>query len=239
MDCNRFQKELMDAALEALDPRREAALKAHLAVCSACRADFEGTERLIRHMDQALQRRLEAEPSPAFAAGVLDRIAREHTTRRAWVAGWVPVAAVALAITVVVTVRFGSRRTAVRDREAAVNGSRTAAGTKQSLEAPLAATAAPVGVRERRARSTHRPDRRAARYRRGPNEPQVLVDKDQWQAVLQLYNDVWSGRVTSAVLPVKQDGDITPKPIEIRPLEIPELRAEFKPLDGVGRGNVP
>jgi hypothetical protein len=225
MACKQYQERLIEAALHR---GCEAALNEHLRMCPVCLAEVEDTRELARHIDEVLRRKLDAEPSPGFAAGVTDRIAREQADRQTWFTGWVPVAAGALSVILVVLVWFGSRRRPADGRRITVSSGSTARDTRPKFDESLAFVARPRGTELKRTIKTtrihlHKHARRS--------EPQVIVDKNQWPAIVRLYNDIWSGRVDGASLVAKQEDNAAPKPIEIRPIRIPELRAEFDPVD--------
>ena len=52
MNCERYKASLTDAALGALEPARDAELRAHLADCAACRAALEKEQRLAMAIDE-------------------------------------------------------------------------------------------------------------------------------------------------------------------------------------------
>ena len=68
MGCAKYKDWLSDAALGALDPKREAELRAHVAGCEACRAALESEQALFAAMDAGLESSVASEPSPAFVA---------------------------------------------------------------------------------------------------------------------------------------------------------------------------
>lgn len=74
MNCQRYRKWLIDSAADALNTRREAKLRAHLAECSECRAQFERELKLLDAIDRTITRTLAAEPNPDLLARVRESI---------------------------------------------------------------------------------------------------------------------------------------------------------------------
>ena len=109
MDCRRFSEKLAEAALQPGE-LRDAGLAAHLSSCASCRREFEAQRRLAQPMDLGLAASVSAEPSPAFAAGVRVRLADEPAPRPSWFTGWVPVAAGALAVLVLMVTWFARQK---------------------------------------------------------------------------------------------------------------------------------
>ena len=77
MDCKRYKGWLSDAAAGALDPAREAELRAHVETCSDCRATFERERTVFEAIDRGIQAHLAAAPSPEFATGLQMRLTEE------------------------------------------------------------------------------------------------------------------------------------------------------------------
>ena len=220
MDCRRFSEKLADAALEP-GKVRNVGLAAHLETCATCQRELEAQRRLAQAVDLGLTAAVSAEPSPAFATGVRARLAAEPAPRGSWFTGWVPVAAGALAVLVLMVIWF-----ARQEGQEPVPGphqevSREAAHQPviESDKAHVAAARGEMPVRQNReSRPKGAPAVRAARIR----EPEVIVPPGQREAVLRFYTVLWSGRVELSALLVKP-GPLEIAELKIMPLEVPEL----------------
>ena len=220
MGCRRFSEKLADAALEPGE-LRDAGLAAHLETCATCQREFEAQRRLAQAMDLGLSAAVSAEPSPSFAAGVRARLASEPTPLPPGFAGWVPVAAGALAVLVLMVIWFARQEGQEPVPEPHQEVSREAAHQPviESDKAPVAAARGEMPVRQNReSRPTGAPAVRAARIR----EPEVIVPPGQREAVLRFYTVMWSGRVDVSALLVKP-GPLEIAELKIMPLEVPEL----------------
>ena len=220
MDCRRFSEKLADAAIQPGE-LRDTGMAAHLETCAACRQELEAQRRLAQAMDLGLAAAVSAEPSPSFAAGVRARLEAEPAPRGSWFTGWVPVAAGALAVLVLMVIWF-----ARQEGQDPVPGlhqevSREAAHHPVIVpdEAHVATARGKMPVRQNReSRPRGAPAVRAARIR----EPEVIVPPGQREAVLRFYTVMWSGRVEVSALLVKP-GPLEIAELKIMPLEVPEL----------------
>jgi len=218
MDCRRFSQKLADAALEPGE-LRDAGLAAHLEICAACRQELEAQRRLAQAMALGLAAAVSAEPPPSFAAGVRARLASEPTPLTSWFAGWVPVAAGALAVLVLMVIWF-----ARQEGQEPVPGPRQEVSKEAAHqpvivpdEAHVAAARGEMPVRQNRElRPKGAPAVRAARIR----EPEVIVPPGQREAILRFYAAVLSGR-TDASWALE----------EMKPLKVAELK--ILPLEPV------
>jgi len=111
MSCTRYKDWLTDAALGALPADRAAEFDAHLASCSGCRQALQAERKLLAVIDSSLAAELAAEPAPDFAARVRQQIAADPATQ-SWLAGWIPVAAGALAALALLAVWLSQREPA-------------------------------------------------------------------------------------------------------------------------------
>ncbi len=227
MFCEQHKKELTDAALGLLSPREESEVRAHLAGCEACRAEFEERRRLVTAIDCEIQAIVAGKPSPEFAARVRQRVeeVRLASTLRWWlVPRWVAAASGALVV-LVLLVWFVRREPIVPrnvnpDQAQKAQVARRENGTTQPrplLERPVKAASA-----ER--------DRRSLGLGRVRSEPEVLVEAGQEKAIAELYGAVSTGRADPA-LPLVRPEPIEPAELKIPPLEIAELDLEAKPFD--------
>ncbi len=211
MDCRRFAETLTQAAIEPGRPR-DAALDAHLAACAACRQEFHARQRLAQAMDAGLLASVSETPSPGFAAKVRARLAEQSSPRASWFSGWVPVAAGALAV-VVLMVSWLALREAPAPPAASdpVVISRPAPRHPGHAAPGQLASAAPS--KPHRARQARTVSARSLRRR----EPEVIVPPGQREAVLRFYAAVLRRR-TDASWALEEM-----KPLVVAELTIPPL----------------
>lgn len=89
----QYEQWIADAALGALDPRRERELLSHVGECDVCREAYQRARELAALVDRGIESLVAGEPSPHFAARLRARIAEEQPARRfAWLT-WRPIAA--------------------------------------------------------------------------------------------------------------------------------------------------
>lgn len=229
MDCRRFSEKLVDAALEPGDVR-DAGLAAHLEACADCQREFAAQRRLAQAIDRGLAAAVSAEPSPAFAAGVRARLAEESAPRASWFSGWVPVAAGALAVLVLIVTWFARREgpepVPGAQRDMASLTVQPPMGT--TTKGNVAAMDPAQPPRKLRPLPTNRMAApRTARHR----EPEVIVPTGQREAVLRFYAAVISGR-TDASWALEEM-----KPLEVTRLKIPPLEPVAVESDPPGSGN--
>ena len=254
MKCERYQAWLGDEALGGLDVRRDAELAAHLEICSECRAALEGERLLVAAIDRGVARVAAAEPSPAMAVRIRQRVAGEAgSTEHAWRLGarrWLPVALVATMAVVLGSFGLIHRRNQSRSpapnplaqqQAPAIVQPTGASGTttQKGIHAAVKPRSVPVrGNRVLLARTHSKGSQGHARRRILPAEPEVLVEKDEAALVIQLYNAARSGRVDGASLVAqppgpKRDADGSLAPLEIPPLKTAEL-AEANTVEAGG-----
>ncbi len=230
MACERYTDRLEDAALGALDPARDAELSAHVSTCRECRAGLERERLLVAAMEQGIVASVAGDPSPEFVARLRRRLAEEAARPRFGFAGWVPVAVPVVALAALAIVLLAPRPS----RPPA-----NSAKTREPAETGRAERAAsPLSPGARNEHPAVRKGLRKATPRRGPNvgnEPEVVVEKGEWDAVVKFYDAVWNRRVdASTVARGTQAGDIPgPKPLEVAPLEIAMLDSGSGPAEEV------
>jgi hypothetical protein len=214
MGCANYKDWLSDAALGALDAQRDAVLRAHLAECAACRAALEAERALFAAMDAGLEASVAAEPSPEFVARVRMRLAEEPAPRAAWLTGWLPVTATAMAVIALAAVWFLPRDTVVSPPATPEIGKSSApaapATPQQQIQDATNTVRGHVGVVTTGIQRPLRPPQQA---------PEILVPPGQWLAVVRLYEGVNRGRVDTESL-------LKPVPLElpaIQELKVPEL----------------
>ncbi len=241
MACEQYKKNLTDAALRALDPRRDAELRAHLAACEACRAALENEQLLLEAIDRGVAAAVAAKPSPEFAARVRQQIAALAAPSHGWLTGtpwlrWAP-AAGALAVALLVVVWLNRQTTTPlrgpqRIESAAVKRSAPAVTGKGASEGParVDTLVSPPGSRMASARTGRQGSTVPAGIRPAAaraKQPEVLVPPGQDVAVLLLYDAIWKGRADGASL-VAEHVSFSPNELKIAPIEIAPLEVEPK-----------
>ncbi len=220
MACEPYNDWLMDAALGALPSWNEAELQRHLAVCSVCRSALEQERLLLGAIDCGVAACVAAEPAPEMVARVRMRLAEETALVGNAFRLWLPIAAAALALVVLLGLWFRPRVPSA-PRVAGKTASATpwrAVPSGPHNEAPPA--------RELSLHHTVVPPRKAA-----PQEPEVLVPPGQWQAVLELADAVNHGRLDGPALAAELENFGKPIALEAMspaPLEIARLDEERK-----------
>lgn len=223
MSCEQYKTELTDAALGVLRPRDESAIRRHLARCEECRAELDERKRLIQAMDREIETMVAGLPSPAFQARVRQRVEEADLASGWWRPRWALVAGGAMAVLALVTVWF------VR-RGPIAPGNVGLVAVNPGLNSPIAPTqnTKPGLILKPHARRVSaEPGKPTVRR----NEPEVLVEPGQDQAVVELYAAVWSGRVDPAPLLIEPQPLVPFPELKIEPLEIEELGEEARPLD--------
>jgi hypothetical protein len=225
MSCKQYKSQLADmAAAESAAPERAAAfatLEAHLTSCADCRATLAQHRSVLAQADAVLVQQISAEPSPAFAAGVRQRIAAEAETR-SWPFAWRIAAGFALTSALVVFVWVARRSEGTPGQPAAA--ARRDAGAVAKTPGPDLATA--VSHVEKKG-----PAQRAARKGGPPPPPPVLVARDESRQLFAFYRAAWNASdaqplVSAAAIPsAEQLAPIQLAPLEVAPLEMKPLLA--------------
>jgi anti-sigma factor RsiW len=228
MDCHDYKDLLTDAALESLThgdaaraeaPRHDVELRAHLAACAACAAEFARLRLLLSAIDRGIVAGVRAEPGPEMMARVRRRIAEEPAPHPG-IGMWIPVAAAALAVALAaflwLGIRPGPRRTVPATAHEVVANS-TPAPRRAEASAGSANVAPPV--------ASHAG---VSRTLKPAGKLDVLVPPGQMAAVLELQASLRSGRVDpSSVMPDKEEfgAPLDIARLRISPLEFPKLDA--------------
>jgi len=236
MACERYKVSLADAALGELERAPEAELRAHLENCAACRAAFDAERRLVAAIDLGVAASVAAEPSPESAVLVRQRIEAVPMPARPWFAGswigrWVPAAAGALAVVTLVNMWFARRERArpwtlesakdVPSQHYSQSGERVADESVTPRVLPVRPVGSAAG--SRRPHIIQKVVLKAV-------EAEVLVPPGQQEAILQLYEAVWSGRADAASL-LAERGSLELVALKIAPLEVAALDLDSKPLE--------
>lgn len=223
-------------------------LDAHLRGCADCRRKFDQEIRRLELVESTLGRIAARVPSEDFEARLLSRLVAESVCLRSRWTTSLPIGVGALAAALlmaiwliaptrqhspVVNSRFkiqsstlhkpmsnralGVMTAAHRNERSKVQNSRLDQG--MSTRAPGIMVTARFNPKSKVQNPKFR----------GP-DLRVIVEKGEWNAVVQLYEAARSGRVNTAALLAKDAGPITIKPIEISELKI-------APIGGGGLGS--
>jgi len=216
---------LSDAALGALDPARDAELRAHAAECAACRAALEAERALFAAIDAGLEARVSPEHSPEFAARVRMRVAEEPLLRPGWLAGWLPATAAALAVLVLLVVWYLPRGTQPSPAVA------PPVVAKQLPPPPMEPTHVGSVPGSRRKTVEHLAEvaSLAGHPTLAKKEPEILVPPGQWLAVVRLYRSVQQGQVNTEAL-LKPVPEVLPaiEELKLQDLKIPAIEINGK-----------
>jgi hypothetical protein len=235
MACDRHHEALIEVALGARELHPGSELSAHLAGCTNCRSELDAQRRLAAAIDSGVAASVDAEPSPAFAARVHQRIAAETAPAPAWWQGirtaWMPLAVGVL--TVVLLAFWLARRQPIPPPHPGPEIARVqqpstpmTSQASSNLGTPPHGNAASVSVHT--SRSPH--DRRVLQTPR-TNDPEVIVFPGEREAVLKFYTIVRNGRTDASALVVPASDTLEIKDLKIAPLEVPALDPVTKPGD--------
>lgn len=226
MACKRYQDWLMDAALGALAPEREAELRAHAEGCAACRTELDRRQQLVAAMDRAVAASVSAEPSPEFLARIRQRIAEQPTPAPSWFAGWLPVSAGALAVVALLVFWLLPResRTPEAPGPVAPPVAQEAPATALPPQAPKLAT-----LPSKRHRAESRAVLAVAPAQR--REPEVLVPEEYRVGVALLYRVLQERPTQTTALLAEVNAQLQAErtPIAVGELNVPALKLEPLP----------
>lgn len=185
MSCERYENDVVEAALGTAPER---ALAAHLQSCASCRARLEEERRLVAEMDADLRGALSVEPGPGFERGVRARLAQRRPAPR--VAFWLAAAAAVLVAALLVkSLSTPAPRTEPRTAAAPTSAAPTAPTAAPSV--PEHTQPAPDRTADAKAvRARARPERRPER---SPTIPEVLIAPDE-SAALARYQEALASR---------------------------------------------
>jgi hypothetical protein len=235
MACDRYQTWLIDKALGALTPQREAELCAHLLNCVSCCERLDREQKRIEVVERSLAQTLSGNPTADFETRLLARLPQENSPRKSRAIPWVPIGVAALAVPLVlallVIVSFRRRvpgPAITTSNQLWVAGGGASSGfTHLALPSvsPKAKIQSPTSRRSV-ASNFHRGNLRRRKSHGLVERPdlRVIVEPGQWAAVVQLYDAVRAGRVNGAALLARDD-----RPINIKPIEISEIK--IAPID--------
>jgi hypothetical protein len=219
MACERYRDALSDVAAGAAVPT---GVEAHLAACTACRAELAALRQALAVADDEMGRLRAVEPSPDLVARIRTAVAQTALAEPAGRPGWrimlaAAAAAALLVALMVVAGRAPSREPALAlDAHPPEHGS-AATATEAARQSAVVAVARPDGG------STERP--RVRPLRAVPTEPEVLVPPGELLALHRLAADLRRRTVTPDSLlladlsaPLPEARDVLIRPLEIVPL---------------------
>ncbi len=224
MPCEPYQNALIETAASGSELQGE--LRAHLAVCAACRTAFAREQSLFSSIDQRMRAAVNADVPPSLLPRVRARLADEAAPRRMWTQPLIFAAAsVALALAIFLVVRPHHTRLDNQAKQTPQIPVRETPATNSSHQNSDPATqVVSSGVKNPKppGYSTLLPPVASS-------QPEVLVPPDEREAFSRFVLTVQQhGDVAAALLvpsPKKQDALVTVEPLQIAHLEV-------KPLEG-------
>jgi hypothetical protein len=237
--CEQCREWIKDAALGALEPRRERELLAHAGECDACREAYAHAREVAAFVDRGMESLVAGKPSPRFTARLRARIAEEQPAPRfTWLTskpvatGLVAAAAAMLALSAAFlipkhanelqpkpTPNVASAVTAVPPARLQNGRPRGSAPASYADAHPAAAAGTGYWLRVHPARAGYSAS--AVHYHNHRREPEVLIPPGQLEAVMQLAADIRSGRIDGKQLIAQQKQ--MEQPLKIDPLAISPL----------------
>jgi hypothetical protein len=228
MDCQKKSEQVIEQmknfALGNISAKLELELLAHVTECEACREAYDHAKAMRSAVDHGLESLVAGEPSPQFAARLRARIAAEPAPKRwAWDAWrvWEHASRQTLSYalgtlvlaTLLIVVRMGLPRKHVSAPAVAEVTSTISPSPSVATDSP-GTSAIPVHSREKLAFGSV-PSPRIQR------EPEVLVPKEEFLAVVRFYEAVHGTPVHGDQLYAAQQEP--QKPLELKPIEITPL----------------
>ena len=230
MACEKYSSWMTDAALGALAPGREPELLAHTAECDACREAYKHARNVVAFVDRGVESLVSGEPSAHFNARLRARIAEESAPARIRWTAWVPATAGALALAIVI---LGLVMRSPHDSNPN-SGMAVTHGNQSPLPQSVAVNPLPRPAMNHLSRVSHCASREPIRGV-APQEPEVLVQPGQFEAVLQYADALNSGRIDGDKLIAARQS--LEQPLEVAPIEIPLLDAPKNDSDTAAPAN--
>jgi hypothetical protein len=251
MACEKYSGWLIEAALDALSPQRQAELAAHTAECRACREAYDRLRAASAFVERGVGLLVSTEPSPHFATKLRARLAAERPPHGSWHFGWAPVGALAavlvavaafLAITTFRTPRNASEPTVANVDSPTVEPVRSDADVRPSARSDSGEIATqPTRTPTTETRSvpelshdrSSAPSMQAAQGGRAgaaparEQQPEVLVQPGQFAMIERFAEAAREGHVDTAQT-VKL-GDDDPAPLDVEDIEIAPLKIKTLP----------
>jgi negative regulator of sigma E activity len=216
------QDALMSAALGELAPARDAELCTHIAECVVCRDALRSARAACAAVSAGLELLVASAPTSQFEARLRARLAAEPESSRALLAWmhWAPVAVGAITVAAVLLFVLHAHTPSHADPNAIpLLAIHVQPGLVPELGQKPPSRPTPA---TRRAPSNRTPHRAPAR----PAEPEVLVEPDQFAAIMRYTVGLGSDGMKDAQLTDTQQVFATPleiKPLEIKPVDIAPL----------------
>jgi hypothetical protein len=232
MACDHYEKRLTDLALDLLDEKEAAVMRAHVAECAACRAAFERERALFAAVDAGLDAAVNATPSPEFVARIRQRVAAEAETARgtSWLSGWIPVTVAGVAAVALLAVWLVPQlmetpaqppQETAQTQPPATPSTPPVATPAPTETGPQVAAAAPPRVEAPRT-----PRRRAPVEAAPAVQPEIIVPAGQMDAIRAFYRAALSPRVEAEAL-LAAAGPLEPlPPLSVTRLEVPGLQVK-------------
>lgn len=246
MACEKYSGWIIEAALDALSPQRQAEFSAHIAECRACREEYSRICAVSGVVERGVASLVASEPMANFEAKLRARLSAEAPPPRSWHFGWAPIgalAAVLIAAGALFAIRNGQTRhnslgATVANSVASVDASKTQpAGTEpdahrgaRSDSGEIVLESEPASATETTPRSQQlnaTPRIEKARFSSSHQQPpEVLVQPGQFAMIEQYAQAAREGRVDSA--PIAKLGDDT-APLDVQAIEIAPLKIQGLP----------
>ena len=246
MACEKYSNWMIDAALDALSPQRQAEFFAHLSECRRCREELDRARAVSGAVDRGVAALVVSEPSPHFEAKLRARLAAEPAAQHVWRFGWAPAGAVAAALIAAVALiaiktgqmRHESAARSVGNSIASVDASKAQpAGINPNFQ-PSARSDSGEIVSEPRppygTDSASRPARQNVEHADSSKlasahepQPEVLVQPGQFAMIERYAEAAREGRVDGTQIVKLGDDDAAP--LDIQAIEIAPLRIQGLP----------
>jgi hypothetical protein len=241
MACEKYSAQMKvwitDAALGALAPGREPELLAHAAECDSCREAYQLAREVAAFVDRGVESLVNGVPSPHFNTRLRARISTEPAPARFRLPFAVPATnrlfafatgVIVCAILLLVVVENSSRHNGLKQAIPIANQNQPSPSQPVAIQR----SSQPMPTEPPRIVLTHR----AIRPRSpGKSEPEVLVQPGELAAVRQFADSVRAGRVDGEQIIAAQQS--LEKPLEMNPIEIPDLDAPKSEIESTGTTN--
>lgn len=221
MSCKHNKDALIEAAASGTEPQGD--LRAHLAACADCHAEFEQERSLFASIDAGLQIAANAEVPPSLLPRVRARLDEESAPRRIWATNWLVLASAAVIVVGFLTARAIWRPSAARQPvEIAVKPAAPplvaapAQGHNAVVEPPVEKPE--VTTHQVLTAKSHPAPKSLGK---GNTSPEVLVPQDQ-ELLLTEYAEQWSLRKHPLLLVQQFDATVL-SPLQVEPIQIDEL----------------
>lgn len=241
-NCAQVRELMSDAAFGPLSGGRNAAFETHLLNCAHCREEFRRVQTLLRAIDSGVSASVAPKPSAQLVANVRQAIAEQPSRVRDWRPRnvWLTAAGVCAAVAIC----FLAVRTSRNALQPALFYAAHPANAPSAQNGP-ATTPNIIPPRELAnsrspRKSAFAAHRAAVRVPRPAPEPEIIVDRGQMRAILQLVAATQRGRIDAAELLAGQKKMADPleiQPLTIAPLQIADLKDESESSASDGRAN--